>query len=161
MRIIAFSVSTEKGKDGRLMNPQTKGSTRSFVMNGRAITTNDNPKNKAWANRVSWFAREQKVHDSPWAGPVDLSLVFRMRRPAKMPKGRELPIVRPDLDKMVRSVKDALTKVLYNDDCQIVQLLARKEYADQPGVYIQLTGGGSNEERQKGKAGREKSRGER
>ena len=131
---ISFSVATLDGQ-----NPPTKGSTRSFVMNGRAITTNDNPKNKSWAKVVGFKAKEFKASDSPWSGPLQLTLIFRMRILKKMPKGRTLPIVKPDLDKVTRSVLDALTGILYVDDAQIIALAASKEYAEQPGVYVELT----------------------
>lgn len=45
---------------------------------------------------------------------------------------------KPDLDKLTRSIKDALTGVIYNDDSQIVGLHCFKEYGDEPGVDIEL-----------------------
>ena len=136
---IVFTAYTLDGE-----NPPTKGSASGFPIRRKGgrigvVITNDNPKNKKWAAVVGWKAKENRASDSPWAGPVQLSLVFGMKRPKKMPKGRELPTVKPDLDKMVRSVKDAMTKILYVDDAQIVALAASKEYSEKPGVTIELT----------------------
>lgn len=133
---ISFSVATQDGQ-----HPPTKGSARGFVVAGLAVITNDNAKNKGWAEIVGWTARSHRAPDSPWKGPLQLTLIFRMRRPKRMPKGRYLPTTKPDLDKMIRSVKDAMTGILYVDDAQICAIAASKEYAEEPGVYIELTRG--------------------
>ena len=62
------------------------------------------------------------------------TLSRRPRPPSLAAKVRE-PAKRPDLDKLVRAVKDALTKVLWHDDGQVVEILARKFYA-QPGAPV-------------------------
>lgn len=59
--------------------------------------------------------------------PIRLVLTFVLPRPASAPK-RRFPITRPDLDKMVRAVKDSLTKVAYWDDSQVVELHAVKRF---------------------------------
>lgn len=139
---VKFTVPTADGKDGRAMNPATKGSGRALVFGGRAVVFNDNPKNKAWAQRVGWIAKEHRPANAPWGGAVELRLLFRMRKPKSLPKDRSFPVVKPDLDKMIRSVKDALTGILYKDDAQIIFLKARKIYAEhsfgEPGVDIEL-----------------------
>ena len=45
----------------------------------------------------------------------------------------------PDLDKLIRSVLDALTGVLYNDDKQVVSVHAGKEYDSRDRVDITVT----------------------
>lgn len=148
VRTISFSVHTARDKKGRLMDPGTKGSSRGFPIKRKfgkigVVITNDNPKNKAWAKLVADAAMEAKGSSALWTSAVDLALLFWVRRPAKIPAGRgTLPTVRPDIDKMARSVIDALTGVAYKDDSQIVTLTVRKEYGDQPGVMVELTGGG-------------------
>lgn len=47
----------------------------------------------------------------------------------------------PDLDKLVRAVGDALTKIVYVDDGQIVELAASKVFADEstpPGLTLRV-----------------------
>ena len=52
-------------------------------------------------------------------------------------KRRAYHTVKPDLDKLVRAVKDALKHVLWKDDAQVIELVARKGYAlQQPYVRI-------------------------
>ena len=45
-----------------------------------------------------------------------------------------------DLEKIARSVSDSLTNVVYNDDSQIIQLSATKQYTiEEPHVIITVT----------------------
>ena len=72
---------------------------------------------------------------------VNLAVVFRMRQ-LKKPK-RDLPYVRPDLDKLIRAVGDALEGVVLADDAQIVSFDGtRKRYTlpgERPGASIEVT----------------------
>jgi crossover junction endodeoxyribonuclease RusA len=75
-------------------------------------------------------------------GPVGVSLAFTLPRPASAPKGRSWPCVRPDLDKLVRAVLDALTGPVLADDGQVVDLRAQKNYPSSSlvdtGVFIDV-----------------------
>ena len=54
---------------------------------------------------------------------------------------RPLPIISPDLDKLVRSIGDSLTDAgVWGDDAQVVSLACEKVYADdkQPGADIEI-----------------------
>jgi Holliday junction resolvase RusA-like endonuclease len=73
-------------------------------------------------------------------GPVELRAVFMLPSP-KRPRHRE-PIVRPDLDKLVRALCDGLTDGgAIRDDALIVNLTAVKVYGERPGVWIVLKDG--------------------
>ncbi len=48
------------------------------------------------------------------------------------------PIKRPDIDNIVKSVSDALNKVAYTDDSQIVEVVAGKYYSHNPRIEIAL-----------------------
>ena len=120
--------------------PQPKGSTRSFVKSGKAITTSDNPKLKDWQNIVAMIAQFHRPKDGLIQGPVSVRVKFSLIRPKSVSvKKRLLPITKPDLDKLTRSVCDALKGTIYNDDSQVVELQARKEYGDSPGVRVEVT----------------------
>lgn len=126
--------------------PQTKGSAKGFVIPGkfgkkaRAIITNDNTKNKGWAQTVSGEAQRHRLATCPWSGPIALMLVFFMPIPKSLPKrAPQFMVKKPDLDKMVRSVKDALKGVMYEDDRQVVDMDTHKVYAESPGVWIQVS----------------------
>lgn len=119
--------------------PQTKGSTRMWKAPNMKfpVITNTNKKNKPWAQTVSAMAQQHRQDGCPFNGPIRVRLVFRMPIPKSIPKRRpSFMTKRPDLDKMIRSVKDALTGVLYRDDNQVVCVEAHKTYGEEPGVTI-------------------------
>ena len=87
----------------------------------------DNAKTKPWRERVTAAARQ--IQQRPDQNqPLDVEITFTFDRP-KSTK-RELPAVKPDVDKLVRTILDALedAEVLVNDS-QVVDLAARKRYA--------------------------------
>ncbi len=52
------------------------------------------------------------------------------------PSAPRTPATRPDLDKLVRAVLDALTGVAFVDDGQVVAINADKEYGNAAGVEL-------------------------
>ena len=70
-------------------------------------------------------------------GPLAVSLTFTLLKPKSAPKSRVIyPIKRPDVDKLARSCLDAMTKIVWRDDSQVIKLTAEKTYGDPPGVSI-------------------------
>jgi crossover junction endodeoxyribonuclease RusA len=120
--------------------PATKGSTRSFYHSktGRIVTMADAKGLAAWAGAVRHVAQDHAAHFT--TGPVELRLCFGLTRPRSVSsRKRPLPTAKPDLDKLVRAVKDALTGVLWKDDAQVVALHAEKQYTDGPSnVHIEM-----------------------
>lgn len=121
--------------------PQTKGSTRTFMVKGKRypVVTNDNPKNTVWARRVRREAQSQPGVKLVEVGPVTLDLMFFVPRPKRVKEALSPSATRPDLDKMVRSVGDALEGVCYRNDAQVASVRAGKFYSDRPGVSITVT----------------------
>lgn len=124
--------------------PQPKGSTRAFMPKGARfpIVTSANPKNKNWQQLVAEAAsRELNGTGTLLEGPVELRVAFFLPRPQSLKKSITAHLKKPDLDKLVRSVKDALTQVVWRDDSQVVLISARKEYAaasDSPRAVIEV-----------------------
>lgn len=65
---------------------------------------------------------------------VLLDIVFRFER-AKANK-KEEHTQRPDLDNLIKSVKDALNKVVWDDDCQVVSINAHKCFGSKDQIEI-------------------------
>jgi crossover junction endodeoxyribonuclease RusA len=68
--------------------------------------------------------------------PLRISIQFRLSRPAGhygkkgiKPKAPPWPSKKPDLDKLLRSTKDSLKGIVYDDDSRIVRVDAEKIYA--------------------------------
>ena len=120
--------------------PVPKGSMRAFVRGGRPILTSDNKGLKGWEAVVRAQAQAHVHALEP--GPVAISLAFALKRTTSLPKRTERPhLTKPDLDKLARSVLDALTGVAFNDDAQVTRLECVKRYAlegEQPGVLVTL-----------------------
>lgn len=76
--------------------------------------------------------------------PVSLSVVAVFPVPPSWPKARRLgaldgsvhPAKKPDLDNVVKAVKDALNGVVWLDDSQVVDLHATKRYGEAPGLTV-------------------------
>jgi Holliday junction resolvase RusA-like endonuclease len=106
--------------------PTPQGSKR--VFNGRIVEAQS-------ANLKKWRAAIEdacqpftEVH----LGPIRLEVDFFMERPKSVKVSeRPLPIVAPDLDKLVRGVGDGIGQSgrIWGDDSQIVEISARKFYA--------------------------------
>lgn len=133
--------------------PQPKGSLKAIPAKNadgtlRIAMKNDNPKTKEWQDLISFHATSQMRGARPIEGGVTISMLFRMTRPrTHFLKGGELRsgllvehVDKPDVDKLVRCVLDALTGICYVDDCQVIQVLATKLYHHQPGVGLVVTG---------------------
>lgn len=135
--------------------PVSKGSAKAFVVKGknggkpRAIVTQDNgEKQKPWASIISLRAQEAGLH--PVEGPISINLHFVMPRlKSHFGTGKKAAqlredaptwhIVKPDLDKLVRCVKDALTGIAWRDDSQVCTLgHVTKCYGEFPGVHITI-----------------------
>lgn len=119
-----------------------KGSAKGFVVRSkatgkaRAVVTHDNPRTKGWQQTISDAAAHAldavPMGAEPFHGgdaPVRLLVVFYLPRPKSLGRRVTHHTKKPDLDKLVRSVLDGLTGVLFNDDSQVVDLQARKRYA--------------------------------
>lgn len=113
--------------------PVPQGSKTATVINGRAVMFEANKKHKAWRDHVR--ATVGKL-ETPSTQPVRVELQFWFQKPKTVK--REHMSVKPDLDKLSRSVLDAITGGILKDDSQVVILNARKEYGDKPGVLIRV-----------------------
>ena len=112
--------------------PAPKGSTRSFrnKKTGGTVTTGDNPNTKPWQLAVGWCAKDAMCGAPLMGGPVSVGVVFRMPRPkghyrkdlSLRPSAPAHHTVKPDLDKLLRAVFDALKHVAWLDDSQVVSL---------------------------------------
>lgn len=84
-------------------------------------------RDEAEKHRVSWIRQS----------PLEVRLLFVVRRPPLGKFDGDPAPVAPDIDKLTRAVLDALTqgKVLV-DDAQVVRLLTEKRYGSELGVRI-------------------------
>lgn len=98
---------------------------------------------KKWRAAIE-EACQPYASENIYLGPIRLEVDFFMERPKSVRQSqRALPIVAPDLDKLVRAVGDGVGQsgYIWGDDSQIVEITARKFYADDrpTGAIIKIT----------------------
>lgn len=111
--------------------PKPQGSKRGFAVGGKVrLVESGGAAHKDWRATVTAEATAAMRHRTPEDGPLRLEVTFYLPRPKSHPKTRRTwPIARPDIDKLVRSIADSLTHVVWRDDSQVVELRARKTWA--------------------------------
>jgi Holliday junction resolvase RusA-like endonuclease len=122
-----------------------KGNMRAFTPKGwnRAVITDTGGKPlKLYAGGIAAAARAEMDRRGLVAAdpdqPFELHAIFYRERPksqhtssgALKANAGAYPISAPDFDKLVRSVCDALTKVIYGDDSRIARAVIEKRFAD-------------------------------
>lgn len=115
---------------------------------GRTFSSNYTPKRdpvNAFKATIQ-MAAQQAYQGPPLEGPVALTLCFVFPRPKCLCwKKRAMPrvwhISKPDLDNVVKAVKDSLKSTVWRDDAQVCRLTVEKWIAagnEQPSVTVEI-----------------------
>lgn len=122
--------------------PEHKGSWR-VAKTGQLYS--DNPRLAGWARHVAATYAAASNGAGVLEGPVVVIAEFRFARPPShftttgaLRKGAARTPGRPDLDKLLRGLLDALTGVAFRDDAQVSDIDACKVYADSAGVLLHV-----------------------
>lgn len=100
--------------------PMGKGSPEArFVPNLGHVVKHERRPVVNWETLVKRAAQDHIPPGGPLQGPVAAALVFHMPRPKSARKSAIYPATKPDCDKLLRAIGDALTHVLYQDDAQL------------------------------------------
>jgi Holliday junction resolvase RusA-like endonuclease len=114
---------------------------------GDSYVREDNPKTQPWRQAVAAAATAAMDGRQVRTGPVELRIVFVFPRPqghfgTGRNAGRLKPSAplyvrtRPDVDKLLRAIGDALTGVVFRDDAQAVIVRAEKHYGEPPCAHV-------------------------
>jgi len=101
------------------------------------VTKTDSVRLGAWNKAVGWAARAARVTLAAPGTPMHVTATFQFIRPARSP-ARPYPVVRPDLDKVLRGLFDALTGIAYHDDAQVVSIKTVKVYGPDARTTIEV-----------------------
>lgn len=116
-----------------LGTPVPQGSTKAFWRPGmkHAVVTHDNAKSKPWRSDLCDSAHEAMAGRPPLEDvALDVDVMFFLPRPKSAKKSVTEPAKKPDVDKLLRAVLDALTIAgVWRDDAQVVCATARKAFA--------------------------------
>lgn len=107
--------------------PTAKGRPR-FSRIGAHVRTYTPATTRGAEDSLRWLLRAEgaKKHDKPAA--VRLALRFSLIRPKSAPKRVRWPTTRPDIDQYIKLILDAGNGLLWDDDSQVISLLATKQF---------------------------------
>jgi len=117
-----------------LGKPAPQGSMRAIVVKGKARLISQLKTTMPFRQQAGWSSltarAEAGYHEVMFGAhvPIFVTCAFYFAPPKKMPKGRKYPAVPPDCDKLCRLILDSMKHVIYTDDGQVVNLMAKKRY---------------------------------
>ena len=122
--------------------PVPQGSTRAFVPKGwtRPIITAANSKTKPWRQEIAGVCKNVLNGCSPAGSsrPVSVKIAFYFDKPKSTKKSVQYKTTKPDLDKLARSVLDALTGIAFEDDSQVTDLRISKHFGSPARAEIEI-----------------------
>jgi len=123
---------------------QPQGSTRAFIPRGwtRPVVTTDNVKLKPWRQQLSQMAliamQEAGAKLASREIPISITLTFVFEKPRSARKPAIYKTTKPDLDKLLRAVLDALTGIAYEDDSQVCECRVAKTFGSPARLEVQV-----------------------
>lgn len=122
-----------------------QGRPRATVRGGFATVYKDSASRKYETN-IAKVARIVMGSRKPLEGPLSVSFRFRLQPPKSMAKGLRRRVLAGeeayfgafDTSNMVKALEDAMNKIVYVDDRQIVRLWATKVADERPGVDVRV-----------------------
>lgn len=119
-----------------LGNPKAQGRPK-FYRRGNFVGAYDPKDSREYKETVAaQLAAQNPIYIGE--GAISLECEFTFTRPKSLPKKVVDHLKKPDLDNLVKGIKDAMKGIIWKDDSMVVSLTARKVYGDVPGVKIEV-----------------------
>lgn len=125
---------------------KAQGRARAFIMHNRRTNQNrigfyDPDRSKDWKNDIRYaflkkYDRFKLIEDA-----IEMEVIFFLAKPKSKPKAVIHHTTKPDLDNLLKAVKDALQGYAYRNDSQIVFIQSFKFYCfenTRPQVQIRI-----------------------
>lgn len=137
--------------------PAPGGSKRGFAYKGKmdgkthvAIVDSAGQRVKDWRATVALTASEAFSPPPLSNCPIWVRLDFILQRPKShlgtgnnsailKESAPEYHLIKCDASKYARSTEDALTGILWHDDCQVVDIRSTKRWGERPGCHISIS----------------------
>jgi len=125
-------------------NPVPKGRPKFTVRGGYAMAyTSKKTRNAMQDMRMQSIPFKP---DKPLEGAIILTVTIYRSIPKSFSKkkiemaenGILRPITRPDVSNYLKGIEDAFNKIMWNDDSQIVRIIAGKYYSNRPRIEIEI-----------------------
>lgn len=110
------------GKNVKTIDPKESRDYKSFV---RLVAANHAPESLIMEDIKLTIDVYRKIPKS-----------FSKKKHQMALNGELRPTTKPDIDNLAKGIKDGLSKVLWHDDSQVIELVARKWYSDSPKAVV-------------------------
>jgi Holliday junction resolvase RusA-like endonuclease len=125
------------------IEPKGKARVR-FARRGKFVATYNTQKAVDYEGAIAMYGRAAMQGSLPIVGGVTMAVIASMPIPSSWSKkkrvaamtGEMLHIKKPDADNIAKAIADGLNTIVFNDDCQIVTMIATKIYAANPGINV-------------------------
>lgn len=120
--------------------PVGKGRPR-FTKSGHAYTPD---KTRDYENAIAWAYKAAGGKLCGGYVSISVKAFYKIPKSATkanaemMRKGFMRPVVKPDIDNVLKAVLDGLNKIAYSDDTQVIAGSFEKFYSDNPGVIVEV-----------------------
>ncbi|QAS52828.1 RusA family crossover junction endodeoxyribonuclease [Halobacillus litoralis] len=129
-----------------LGEPVAQGRPRSGRTSRGKTVLYDPKKSKDFKQYVGLVASQHAPSDL-LEGPLNVRVKvykpllksFSKKRTAEAEAGLYRPVTKPDVDNYAKGIKDALNKVIWNDDSQVVEFTISKWYSSKPRVEVEIS----------------------
>ncbi|MGG0663425.1 RusA family crossover junction endodeoxyribonuclease [Viridibacillus arvi] len=116
-----------------------------FSRIGKGVSVRDPKESKDYKSFVRLVASEHSPAELI-TEPIKLYIDVFRKIPKSFSKKKHLqavegelrPTTKPDIDNLVKGIKDGLSKVIWHDDSQVIELVARKFYSDKPKAVVTI-----------------------
>lgn len=120
--------------------PGVKGNSKRILRRGKRTFVASSKKDKAKEDAAAYHIRQQRPA-TPFDGPVCVNVCFTFAIPKS--KARKLSpgdhyTQRPDVENMVKMLHDAMNGTVWNDDSQVVQLFAFKQWGTEDRTAVNV-----------------------
>lgn len=123
--------------------PVAKGRPR-FARRGNFVATYTPEKTVNYENLVKMAASNAMKSLAPTTKPVDVFIQLNLQIPeswSKLKKKKALlndirATKKPDIDNMIKAIKDGCNGIVWKDDSQVVSILAVKRYSEMPRAIV-------------------------
>ena len=123
--------------------PAGKGRPR-FSARGKYVKAYTPEKTLNYENLIAWEYQHQCDYKFEKCAMLDMRIkaFYKIAKSTSkkkaelMKKGLLRPTKKPDIDNVVKIIADSLNDIAYHDDTQIVDLMCRKFYSDNPRVEV-------------------------
>ena len=109
--------------------------------------TYDPPKCRAYKQKVALYAKTVMRGKKPLSGALNLDVVVYRSIPKSWTKKRRFaaaagdvdPTTKPDIDNLLKGLMDAMSGIVWNDDSQVVNVMAEKVYDTKPRAVVKVS----------------------